>query len=167
MQWQLIPSQLRLRVFTVCFSALLLSVSTAVTVGAEASEIPDPGDWYSQSYGPLWHEAPWDKLEEILFHYDSEYWGHPAEGEPQLRKPKESLSEAMVEWRAEGWISSEVPDIRVNRLNDSTVTFTTRWLDHYSNREDDYSCAWYLADLIDGNWKFTQFAPIDCEAHGF
>jgi hypothetical protein len=73
----------------------------------------------------------------------------------------------MDEWRAEGWTSSQVPDIRINRINNSTASFTTCWLDHYSNREDDCSCAWYLADVIDGTWKFTHFAPIDCRAHGF
>jgi hypothetical protein len=142
------------------------SMIPAVTY-AESAGVTDPEKWYAESYGPLWHDNPWDRLEEILSHYHSDFWYHPAEGEPDLQQTDKRITEAMEEWRAEGWTSSEVPDIRLNRINDSTASFTTRWLDHYSNREDDYSCAWYLADVIDGKWKFTHFAPIDCESHGF
>ena len=143
-----------------------LSTIPALTHAGNAAAA-DPEKWFVESYGPLWHDKSWDTQEEILSHYHSEIWDHSADGEPQRRQTDNWISEAMGEWRAEGWTSSEVPDIRINRINDSTASFTTRWVDHYSNREDEYSCAWYLADLIDGKWKFTHFASIDCEAHGF
>lgn len=148
---------------------LTFCVSTAVPAAADAGNAGaiDPETWYAESYGPLWHDQSWDKMEEILSHYDAEIWDHSAEGKPQRIQTDTWIEGAMKEWRAEGWVSSEVPDIRINRINSSTASFTTRWLDHYSNREDEYSCAWYLADLIGGTWKFTQFASVDCEAHGF
>lgn len=147
-------------------SVFVGSLAPAMT-HAGTPVITDPEKWYAESYGPLWHDSSWDKEEEILFHYHYEIWVHSADGEPQRMQTDKWIGEAMEEWRAEGWTGSKVPDIRINRINESTASFTTRWVDHYSNREDDYSCAWYLADLIDGNWKFTHFAPIDCSAHGF
>jgi hypothetical protein len=150
-----------------CLTTFLTVIGVATTAGADMSQAPDPETWYSQSYGPLWHDSSWDKLDEILAHYHSEIWAHPPDGEPELRQSGPWIRESMTEWRAEGWTHSEVPEIRVNHINDSTASFTTRWVDHYSNRDDDDSCAWYLADLIDGEWKFTQFAPIDCASHGF
>jgi hypothetical protein len=152
-------------------ATMFLSVSLVMPdpdlAHAKAPVVIDPEKWYAESYGPLWHDNSWDKEEEILSHYHSEIWDHSADGEPKLMQADKWIREAMEEWRAEGWTGSEVPDIRINRINDSTASFTTRWVDHYYNRADDYSCAWYLADLIDGDWKFTHFAPIDCEAHGF
>ena len=34
-------------------------------------------DWYQNSYAPLWKEAPWDKLEEVLAYYDETLFLHP------------------------------------------------------------------------------------------
>lgn len=102
------------RSVAVIFALTFIGFSTVpAAVHAGSAGVADPEKWYAESYGPLWHDNAWDKVDEILFYYDSEVW------------------------------------------------------DHYSNREDDYSCAWYLADVIDGKWKFTHFAAIDCQAHGF
>ena len=152
---------------TLCLTVLLIVAALPSSGEADAHAFMDPAQWYANSYGPLWHDQSWEKVDEILAHYDTEIWDHPAAGQAERKQTAQWLAEAMQEWRAEGWVSSEVPDIRVNHINASTASFTTRWLDHYENREDEYSCAWYLADRIDGSWKFTHFAPIDWDAHGF
>jgi len=142
----------------------LLNVN--VSVAADFSVL-DLEKWYAESYGSLWLEDPWNKRDEILGFYHSEIYIHASEGEIISLKTSTWMADLLNEWVADGWVSSEVPDIRVNRINESTASFTTRWLDHYKDRDAEYSCAWYLADLMDDRWKFTHFAPIDCASHGF
>lgn len=146
------------------FLYCLLVVNTSVVA---ASDVADPEEWYVQSYGPVWIDRPWDKLDQILGFYHPEITVHETDGELVSLRTESWMVESLEEWVADGWVSSEVPDVRVNRVNASTATFTTRWLDHYKNREDEYSCAWYLADLMEGQWKFTHIAPVDCATHGF
>ena len=99
--------------------------SVPAAVHAESAGVTDPEKWYAESYGPLWHDNAWDKVNEILFYYDSEVWDHSADGEPVRNQADIWIRDAMKEWRAEGWTGSEVPDIRINRINDmcSAVNF--------------------------------------------
>ena len=148
--------------------SVLSALVTALTVSpVTASDPSDPERWYADHYGPLWEHEPWEKTAQILDYYHTEIQVHAGDGEITTKQTAEWITSALELWKAEGWVSSEVPDIRTNRINETTASFTTRWLDHYAGSEDEYSCAWYLADRIDGKWKFTQYAPIDCDAHGF
>ena len=157
-----------MRLFQIIITSIILYFSMMVNISvAASSDTPDPEEWYTQSYGPIWSNKPFDKLDEILGFYHSEIHIHEPEGGLISLNTDAWITDSMKEWVADGWVSSEVPDIRMNRISVSTASFTTRWLDHCTDREDEYSRAWYLANLIDGEWKFTQFAAIDCSVHGF
>ena len=91
---------------------------------------------------------------------------HDASGKIESVISQEWLDVAIKGWRADAWTGSELVGIQTDRLNESTVVFKSRWLDHYKDREDEYSCGWYVADLRDGSWVFTNYADIDCADHG-
>lgn len=147
------PNRYLLSVFFILFAPIS---------GVADVEVPDPGIWYAEQYAPLWRDEPWTKADEVLTFYHSEIQVHEPGGEIVTHETAVWMREILAGWEAEGWLGSQVPDIRVERINHSTASFTTRWLDHYKDAEDDYSCGWYLADLIDGQWKFTQYAEVDC-----
>ena len=152
---------------TARFNVILILLAFAPTAMAGDGEIPDPGKWYAESYGPVWLEEPWNKADEAISYYHSEIMVHEPDGEFTSHNTAPWIKGALAGWEAEGWLGSHVPDIQVNRINKSTVSFTTRWLDHYKEAEDEYSCAWYMADLMEGQWKFTHYAPMDCASIEF
>ena len=80
--------------------------SVPAAVHAGSAGVADPEKWYAESYGPLWHDNAWDKVEEILRYYDSEVWDHSANGEPVRNQADRWIGEAMKEWRAVGWTGS-------------------------------------------------------------
>ena len=147
-------------------SILIFLLLGSAAASADTSQ-PDPAQWYRDSYGTLWHNEPWNKLDEIGRYYDAEIQTHDASDGITTVDFATWMAGLLVEWKSDGWLSSEVSDLKVDRLNASTVSFKSRWLDYYREREDESSCGWYLADLRDGQWKFTNYATIDCAEHGF
>lgn len=131
----------------------------------EASDVPDPGRWYAESYAPLWREVTSDSANGVAPFYHSELREHVPTGEILVHESAIWLTESIARWREEGWTGSEVPNLLVNRINASTVSFNARYRDYYDGGETEYSCGWYLADLVDGQWKFTGYAEMDCGSH--
>jgi len=146
-------------VFSVCFLVF-------ASLG-EAADIPDPEKWYVESYAPIWREVTTDTASEAGHFYHSQILVHNPDGEVITHDSATWLADSVTEWIADGWTGSQVPDIRVNRINESTTSFIARYLDHYEGGTEEYTCGWYLADLIDGQWKFTHYAETACVAHGF
>jgi hypothetical protein len=70
-------------------------------------------------------------------------------------------------WASEGWLSSDLEGLTMDRLNASTASFKASWRDKYADGSETISCGWYLADLRDGKWLFTNYSEIDCAEHGF
>ncbi len=138
----------------------------AVTDAVADTSTADPEEWYVKGYAPHWNEAPWESLEQISAYYDQKILSHDASGKIESVTSQEWLDVAIKGWQADAWTGSELVGIQTDRLNESTVAFKSRWLDHYKDREDEYSCGWYLADLRDGSWVFTNYADIDCTDHG-
>jgi hypothetical protein len=127
----------------------------------------DPAQWYSKNYAPVWLTEPWNKAEEATAFYHSSIQLHePGEG-VSTHDSATWISESLEQWKSEGWLGSEMTDLQVDRINESTTAFKSRWRDYYKEADDEYSCGWYVADLMDGEWKFTQYATIDCATHGF
>ena len=146
--------------------AVILLLLSATTASADPGQ-PDPAQWYQDDYGALWLDQPWNKQDKIAQYYESKISTHEASGEMTTVDFAPWLAGAIEEWRADDWLWSEVSALKVDRLNASTVTFKASWRDHYGERDDEISCGWYLADLHDGQWKFTNYATIDCAEHGF
>jgi len=128
--------------------------------------VPDPQQWYKDSYAPLWAGNTGEKLDQVVNHYADTIINHPLEGDPVVENSREWLAGAIQSWQDEGWLDSELDGFDMDRINPSTVLFKTRWHDRYEGGVKSHECGWYQADLIDGQWKFTQYATIDCTAHG-
>jgi hypothetical protein len=146
-----------------CLSTLLL-LNTAPVMSGEPST--DPQAWYRDSYGPLWLNEPWDQVNAMLGHYADNVTTHESSGSITTTDKHQWLAEPIAQWRAEGWLGSELKALKTDRLNASTASFKASWLDHYSSAPDELSCGWYLADRQAGRWQFTAYADIDCAAHG-
>ena len=134
----------------------------AVTSAVAEPVIPDPDDWYKNQYAPTWQITPWEKVDVIAGFYAETLERHPPDGGLEVLVTPIWLEEEMDEWRGDGWISSELFNYESRRLNASTVTFQSKWLDRYSDGSEEYTCAWYLADFLDDRWVFTEYANIDC-----
>jgi hypothetical protein len=124
-------------------------------------------DWYQNSYAPLWKEAPWDKLEEVLAYYDETLFLHPPDDKMTAVDSREWLARNLANWKSDGWLGSAVAKYRSDQLNTSTAMFKVKWRDWYADGSEEFSCGWYAADLDGESWVFTQYAEIDCAEHGF
>ncbi len=143
-----------------CLISLVLIFSSA---GADTVN-GDPERWFRDGYAPLWTEQPGAQLDAMLSYYAPNIVSHRGTGEITTENSAEWLGPSVNTWLAEGWLRSELVALEVDRLNESTVVFKARWADFYANDPTDYSCGWYLADFIDGAWRFTSYADLDCSA---
>ncbi len=143
----------------------LFSILLCASVGAD-NEQADPEQWYREAYGPIWADRPTERLDEILEYYADEVVVHSSEGEISRQDNFKWLSALMTEWQEGGWLSSELKGLQIDRINASTVSFKSSWLDHYEGAEDQISCGWYLAGLDGDQWRFTVYTEIDCASHG-
>lgn len=142
-----------------------LSLVIALSAGAETSSLT-PDDWYQNHYAPLWKDNAWDKLEDFSTFYDETIYVHPPEGEAKAVTSRKWLAKSLREWKSEGWLGGDVAEFQSDQLNLSTVTFKVKWRDWYADDREEFSCGWYLADLKNTGWIFTQYADIDCAEHG-
>jgi hypothetical protein len=148
------------------FIALSACLLLLTPVAGTGSDVIDPEQWYRDGYAPLWHEQPAENLEAMLGYYAEQVRSHRTDGEVSDNVTRSWLGKSLTEWGEAGWTRSELTALEVDRINDSTAAFKARWLDHYSNAPEERSCGWYLADRIDGQWRFTVYADLDCAAHG-
>ncbi|MEM8497572.1 MAG: hypothetical protein AAF542_06080 [Pseudomonadota bacterium] len=149
------------------FSLLLSSLLFATVVhAAETADVPDPYDWYLESYGPLWLNSPENNVQKLMGYYANKVSVHENDGSISIASQKDLIETPMAGWFEEGWLTAELTELKMDRINTTTSSYKAKWLDRYKSGETEVSCGWYLADLIDGNWAFTAYADIDCEAHG-
>jgi hypothetical protein len=149
--------------FQILYAGLLL-LATLPTFAEKPDQAAE--DWYRNDYVPLWKEAAWDKLEEALRYYDEMISLHPPEGTIVSISSREWLSKSLRQWRSDGWLGSEVTELRSDPLNSTTVAFKAKWRDWYADGSEEYSCGWYVADRDQSTWVITQYAEIDCADHG-
>ena len=147
---------------------LMVLAAACFSAGAIADEtIGDPETWYRMDYGPLWASEPGENIDQMLGFYANVVETHSADGEVTRSDKNAWLREPMQEWLADGWLSSELRDLEMDRINATTASFKASWLDRYEDSYQELACGWYLADYRHGAWKFTAYADIDCDAHGF
>lgn len=144
------------------FATIVCILSVAATAYAGSAGVKD---WYQDSYGELWKENPWDKVDAIAAHYAETIHSHPSDGPIQTVNSREWLAESLEEWQADGWLGSEITAMRQDRVNPSTVIIKSKWRDWYKEAADEYSCGWYLLDATDDAWVISQYAEIDCAEH--
>ena len=144
------------------FSCLGLSFVLALPAGAETL---DPDDWYQNHYAPIWKVNPANMLERGLAFYNETLYLHPPEGGITTVSSRTWLAENLEAWVSEGWLGSVVTEYRSDRLNPTTVAFKAKWRDSFVDGSEEFTCGWYVADLRDSRWLFTQYAEIECAEH--
>lgn len=148
-----------------CIAVVLAGLPLAFFTANTALASPDPETWFVEDYGALWREAPWDNFEAILSHYTENVLSRYPGAAPETTPTREWIG-PFGQWRDEGWLSAEIVAIQTDRLNENTAVFKARWKDTYADGSEAFSCGWYLADLLDGAWKNSEYTAIDCAEHG-
>ena len=147
------------------FTALLIICLAIVPMAQAQQEIPDPELWYRNDYAVIWANAPWEQHDALISHSADQVMAHSLDdGITMLGKDWLTLS--LQGWRDEGWLNSELADLKVDRLNETLATFKAMWRDNMVDNGVEYGCAWYQADYLEGAWKLSGYADIDCQAHG-
>jgi hypothetical protein len=154
----------KLMLKTIFISAIFGMLST---IALAEQNIPDPGQWYVNSYTSLWSEEPWNKMPEILSNFYEKISLHGPDYSAKPVSVSEWLTPAIAEWKAEGWVGSDVDTLKTDRINLSTTQFKIRWLDKYANSENTFTCSWYLADFKNDQWRISNYADIKCDEHEF
>jgi hypothetical protein len=144
-------------------SALAL-LATGIALAEDEGSMPAADDWYTSEYAPLYHDKPWEKATEIAGHFAENVHVH-GEG-AGMYSSLQWMSEALEEWKIDGWVRSELADLDFELLNETTASFKARWRDYYTGGNIGYECGWYLADRIDRKWLITEYATIACAEHG-
>ncbi len=145
----------------------LLAMALLVPVMAMAQDeqpVIAADDWYRSEYAVLYNDKPWEKAAEIAGHFAENVHVH-GEGAGTYNS-LQWMSAALEEWKIEGWIRSELAALEFDLLNAGTASFKAKWRDYYTGGNIGYECGWYLADLVDGKWLFTEYATIACSDHG-
>ena len=146
----------------------LLFLVGMVLAGPVIGEVlKDPDAWYREDYAPLWADNPGANVARLKTFYADEVVTHELGGAITREARQAWLVEPMQGWLADGWLAAELIAVRTQRINESTAAFTAQWRDRYVGDETEMTCGWYLADAIDGQWTFTEYADVDCEEQGF
>ncbi len=140
----------------------ILLIVSAVYADDETT-IPPADEWYRADYAPLYGDKPWEKAAELAEHFAATVQIHGESAETVDSLPW--ITDALQEWKIEGWIRSEIAEMEFDLLNPTTAAFKTKWRDYYNAGNVGYDCTWYLAGFIDGAWKITDVAGIDCAEH--
>ena len=141
---------------------LLTGVVLVSPLIASADSDQTAGDWFKNSYGPLWADTPYQDIEAILTHYHSEIVTHASDGTLTTTPSRQWLTAPMDSWREEGWIRAELTDMTATTINATTSGVMTVWTDYYAGDVSETSCGWYLVDAINNEWKITHYADTPC-----
>lgn len=144
-------------------SALWIGLLASTNVLAETS---DHDQWFQKEYALLWADKPWNNRDEITAYYTESFTEHPTDNFQQVYSNEDVLGNDLASWQKDGWLSSDVVGYKSELLNETTATYKIKWRDSYADASEELQCAWYMADFTGEKWLFTQYADIDCTAHG-
>lgn len=137
-------------------------LAALVAVPALAGAQAGPEAWVREAYAPLWQNASAVTADIAPVYYHDPVAYHPADGRFQHARPGPWLEGLLAGWATSGWAGSTLDGYRQQRINDRTWALTMRWRDRYPGGAAEHSCGWYLAARVDGGWKFTAYAPVEC-----
>ena len=123
-------------------------------------------DWYRNVYAVLWKESPWEHADAIAATFSEPYLVHNGDGSSDSLSSSEQTAANLDEWRKAGWYGSDLATLQVDELNEGTVAFKAKWQDFYEGGNEAYECGWYLARKTEDSWIITEYAGLDCDAHG-
>ena len=140
---------------------VLAAITAAPALADESAEA-----WFRTVYAVQWKETPWNNVDKIAAIYAPSYPVHNSEGGSDIYKPSEQMAANLDEWRQQGWYGSDLAALKVDPLNAGTVIFKAKWHDHFEDAESSFECGWYMIRKTEDSWRITQYAAIDCDAHG-
>ena len=133
--------------------SIIFTLLLALTPAVQAEAISDPEAWYRSAYAPLWADQPAKQIEKMLAFYAPTVETHAADGGISRDDRRTWLAEPIAGWVADGWLKSELKELKVDKINTSTVAFKASWVDYYKSAPKELSCGWYLADWSDDHWQ--------------
>ncbi len=145
---------------TKTFGTLLLVFLMAGPVAAETPE--DLDKWFREAYAALYVENAWDKAEEFRQVLADEIAYRSDEG-LLVTDADGFLIDQLDVWREEGWVGTDVANLKTKRLNDTTAMFAVKWHDRNDDGSEEYSCGWYFADKADDKWLLSQYIETTCK----
>ncbi len=143
-----------------------LAIGVLATTSVVADSHPSADDWYKNDYALTYQTPEAAKSTNWGDYFADTMTTHGSDGSTETSDGASWLDGAVDEWIDAGWLGSKLVGYESDTLNDGTVTFKAKWKDAYEGGEEAYECGWYLANLTADGWRVSQYAGIDCEAHG-
>ncbi len=144
---------------TKTFGTLLLVFLMAGPVAAETPE--DLDKWFREAYAALYVENAWDKAEEFREVLADEIAYRSDEG-LLVTNADGFLIDQLDVWCDEGWVGTDVEDLKTALLNKTTAVFDIKWHDRNDDGSVEHSCGLYVADKVDGKWLLSQYITKAC-----
>ena len=141
---------------------LALTLSFSLSAFADSAAPTDPEHWYNTEYAPVWDIGVSDRLDKGASHYEAEILVQSENGSFSTVNYKDWIASLLILWAEEGWTGSQVTELSMQRINQTTASFKGKWFDHNISGAEEYSCGWYLAHWNNGEWRFVAFANLDC-----
>ena len=141
------------------FGTLLIGLLLTSPAMAETAE--DLDKWFREGYAALYEENAWERGDEFAQYLADEIAYRSDEG-LLVTDVNGFVVDSLDVWRDEGWLGTDVEDLKTRLLNDTTAVFDIKWRDRNDDDSVEYSCGWYVADKIDGEWLLSQYIEMSC-----
>ncbi len=141
---------------------IMRSALTTLCMFITVTALADPEKWVREVYAPHWEDAASFEVDEAAASYHDPLAWHQADGTFTLVEPGAWITGLVESWRSDGWTATSMSDLRKQQINAYTWTLYVLWDDEYADAAPEQSCSWYLASLIDDEWKITAYAEVDC-----
>ena len=139
--------------------ALLLTICFALPVSADTVEELD--QWFRDGYAALYTENAWDHADQFAQYFADVITYRSDNGRVQS-DANGFVVESLDDWRAEGWVGTDVAALDTRLLNATTVVFNVKWRDRNADGSTEFECGYYLADKTDGDWLLSEYISMAC-----
>lgn len=137
----------------------LLVLFAAMPALADTAE--DLDQWFRDGYAALYVENAWDHADEFAQYIADEIVVRSDDG-LETTDVNGFVVDLLDEWRSEGWLGTDVANLKTKMLNATTVVFDIKWLDRNDDGSTEVTCGWYLADKIGDTWLLSQYISTKC-----
>jgi len=132
-----------------------------VAMPAAADTAEELDQWFRDGYAALYVENAWEHADEFAQYFADEIAYRSSDG-LLVSDVNGFVVDSLDEWRREGWLGTDVAALDTRLLNATTAVFDVKWRDRNDDGSTEFSCGWYLADKVDGEWLLSQYIAMDC-----
>lgn len=140
------------------WTPLLIALAAMPTLAATAEDLDK---WFRDGYAALYAENAWDHTDEFAQYFSSDIAFRSDDGLLVL-DVDDFVVDSLDVWRSEGWLGTDVANLETKVLNATTAVFDITWRDRNDDGSTEFSCGWYVADKVDGNWLLSQYIETAC-----